>query len=285
MKKSLWILAALVLILLGLALYFWLPGSGEWPLIPVALALLTLFIHLRRNWKILCAAMVALALFLRFALRGYAYWGYAIAFVACLIFAYHVFPKLLWRIVLVLTCIGLIYFCIVEIPIIRNARTDADDERPYLIVLGAAVYGDQPSLTLVRRLEGAQAYLERYPDSRVIVSGGMGPGETVTEAQAMHDWLVRHGVADERILLEDKATSTKENLSYSFEIIRSLGDNPDGNVAIVSSAYHLYRAKSMAKLQGVNAAGVTSPWGYPLVMLNYFIREAFGVTHLWVFGW
>ena len=123
MKKSLWILAALVLILLGLALYFWLPGSGEWPLIPVALALLTLFIHLSRNWKILCAAMVALALFLRFALRGYAYWGYAIAFVACLIFTYHVFPKLLWRIVLVLTCIGLAYFCIVDIPIIRNART------------------------------------------------------------------------------------------------------------------------------------------------------------------
>ena len=285
MKKHLWIVVASALMLLGLALYFWLPGSGEWPLIPAAGGLLAVFIHLRRNWKVLCAAMVALALFLRFALRGYAYWGYAVAFAACLIFAYHVFPKLLWRIVLVLTCIGLVYFCVVEVPIIRNARTDADDERPYLIVLGAAVYGDQPSLTLVRRLEGAQAYLERYPESFVIVSGGMGPGETVTEALAMHDWLVRHGVADERILLEDKATSTQENLRFSFDLIRERGDDPDGNVAIVSSAYHLYRAKSMARLQGVRAAGVSSPWGYPLVMLNYFIREAFGVTHLWVFGW
>ena len=55
-------------------------------------------------------------------------------------------------------------------------------------------------------------------------------------------------------------------------------------MAIVSSAYHLFRAKAMARLQGVEAVGVAAPWGYPMVMLNYFIREAFGVTHLWVFG-
>ena len=194
-------------------------------------------------------------------------------------------PTVLWRILLVLTCIGLVYFCIVEIPIIKNARTDKDAERPYLIVLGAAVYGDQPSLTLVRRLEGALDYLEKYPESVAIVSGGMGPGETVTEAQAMHDWLRSRGIDEERIIQEDKATSTKENLSFSFEKIRERGDSPEGNVAIVSSAYHLFRAKSMARLQGVDAAGVAAPWGFPMVMLNYFIREAFGVTHLWVFGW
>ena len=54
----------------------------------------------------------------------------------------------------------------------------------------------------------------------------------------------------------------------------------------MSSAYHLYRAKCMAaKLGAPDAAGVAAPWGYFFVMLNYFIREAFGVTHLWVFGW
>ena len=84
--------------------------------------------------------------------------------------------------------------------------------------------------------------------------------------------------------MEDKATSTEENLKFSFQIIRDRGDEPDGNVAIVSSAYHLYRAKEMARLQGVETAGVAAPWGYFFVMLNYFIREAFGVTHLWVFG-
>ena len=115
--------------------------------------------------------------------------------------------------------------------------------------------------------------------------GGMGAGETVTEAQAMHDWLIAAGIPEERILLEPEATSTLENLSKSFAIIRARGDEPDGNVAIVSSAYHLYRAKLMASRLGVTAAGVAAPWGYFFVMLNYFIREAFGVTHLWVLGY
>ena len=184
-----------------------------------------------------------------------------------------------------LTCVGFAYFCFVEYFIIKNARTDRDPGRDYLIVLGAAVYKDQPSLTLVRRLEGALDYLETYPDSVAIVSGGMGRGETVTEAQAMYDWLVAAGVDPARVLTEPKASSTEENLKFSFDIIRSRGDEPAGKVAIVSSAYHLYRAKCLAAKLGVpDAAGVAAPWGYFFVMLNYFIREAFGVTHLWVFG-
>ena len=233
----------------------------------------------------LCLLLTSLGFFFRFALRGYVYWGYLCLFVVFLLLAHRFLPAVLWKVLLVLTCIGVIYFCIVEIPIIRNARTDKDPERPYLIVLGAAVYGDRPSLTLVRRLEGALDYLERYPDSTAIVSGGMGKGESITEAQAMRKWLLDHGIAEERVLMEPKATSTQENLAFSFDLIRSRGDDPDGNVAIVSSAYHLFRAKSMARLQGVEAVGVAAPWGYPMVMLNYFIREAFGVTHLWVFGW
>ena len=240
--------------------------------------------HNLRLWIVVAALLLAAA-GLRFGLRGYNYWAYALAFLAALLLCRSYLPAALWHVVLALTCLGLVYFIFVEVPIIKNARTDADDGRPYVVVLGAAVYGDQPSLTLVRRLEGTLDYLERYPESVAIVSGGMGPGATVTEAQAMHDWLVRHGIAEERIVQEPKATSTKENLDFSFALIRERGDEPDKNVAIVSSAYHLFRAKSMARLQGVEAAGVAAPWGYPLVMLNYFIREAFGVTHLWAFGW
>ena len=236
-------------------------------------------------WAVVSAGLTACALVLRFALRGYAWWGYALLFVAALIVLHRFAPPLLWKLAVALTCLGLLYFCIVEVPIIKNARTDKNPERPYLIVLGAAVYGDQPSLTLVRRLEGALDYLNAYPESVAIVSGGMGKGETVTEGQAMYDWLVAHGADPARVLVEDKATSTMENLKYSFAIIRERGDEPAGNIAIVSSAYHLYRAKCMAaKLGAPDAAGVAAPWGYFFVMLNYFIREAFGVTHLWVFG-
>ena len=231
------------------------------------------------------AGLSAAALFLRFALRGYAWWGYLCLFAAALLLLHAYLPVTLWRVVVALTCVGFAYFCFVEYFIIKNARTDRDPGRDYLIVLGAAVYKDQPSLTLVRRLEGALDYLETYPDSVAIVSGGMGPGETVTEAQAMYDWLIAAGVDPARVLTEPKASSTEENLKFSFDIIRSRGDEPAGKVAIVSSAYHLYRAKCLAaKLSVPDAAGVAAPWGYFFVMLNYFIREAFGVTHLWVFG-
>lgn len=239
-----------------------------------------------RFWAWAAGGLLTLSFFLRFTLRGYGYWAYTLAMIAALIVLHRFVSPLLWKIIVILLCVGLTYFCIVEIPIIQNARTDRNPERKYLVVLGAAVYGDQPSLTLVRRLEGALDYLEQYPDSVAIVSGGMGPGETVTEAQAMRDWLVAHGVPEGRVLLEDRATSTMENLQFSFDIIRARGDEPAGNVAIVSSAYHLYRAKLMAeKLGAPFAAGVAAPWGYFFVMLNYFIREAFGVTHLWIFGW
>ena len=231
------------------------------------------------------AGLSAAALFLRFALRGYAWWGYLCLFAAALLLLHAYLPVTLWRVVVALTCVGFAYFCFVEYFIIKNARTDRDPGRDYLIVLGAAVYKDQPSLTLVRRLEGALDYLETYPDSVAIVSGGMGPGETVTEAQAMYDWLIAAGVDPARVLKEPRASSTEENLKFSFDIIRSRGDEPAGKVAIVSSAYHLYRAKCLAAKLGVpDAAGVAAPWGYFFVMLNYFIREAFGVTHLWVFG-
>ena len=235
-------------------------------------------------WAI-CAALTGAAAFLRFAVRGYAWWGYALLFVAALLLLHRHLPVALWRVVVLLVCIGLAYFCFVEYFIIKNARTDKDAGRDYLIVLGAAVYKDQPSLTLVRRLEGALQYLNEHPKTIAIVTGGMGAGEQITEAQAMHDWLIAHGVAPERIIMEPKATSTMENLKFSFDIIRARGDEPQGHVAIVSSAYHLYRAKLMARSLGVtDAAGVAAPWGYFFVMLNYFIREAFGVTHLWVFG-
>ena len=271
-------LGALVLARFGMG---WLP----YPLLVAGMILAGIgAVKLRPGWVLSSGGLLAMALALRFAARGYAWWGYALAFVAALIVLHHFLPVKLWRVVVVLVCIGVLYFCFVESFVIRSARTDKEPERDYLIVLGAAVYKDQPSLTLVRRLEGALDYRNTCPKSVAIGSGGMGPGETVTEAKAMHDWLIAHGIPEERILQEPRATSTQENLAFSFQIIRERGDEPDGHVAIVSSAYHLYRAKEMAKLQGVEAAGVAAPWGYFFVMLNYFIREAFGVTHLWVFG-
>ena len=284
MKKYLWAVWAAALMALALLLRF--AFGIQYPAYGLgAVSAGIVLWHIRHNLTALVALLTGAALFLRFALRGYAWWGYACLFAAALLLLHRYLPAGLWKLVVVLTCVGLAWFCFVESFIIRNAKTDAEPERDYLIVLGAAVYGDQPSLTLIRRLEGAVDYLDRYPDSVAIVSGGMGKGETITEAQAMRDWLISAGVDPARVIMEPKAASTEENLKNSFAIIRARGDEPQGKVAIVSSAYHLYRAKLFARKLGVaDAAGVAAPWGYFFVMLNYFIREAFGVTHFWVFG-
>ena len=235
-------------------------------------------------WAITTAILLVLAVLFRFALRGYAYTAYTLTFFAALVVLHRFLSKKLWRIVVALVCAGFIYFIAVEIPIIKNAHTDPDPEREYLVVLGAAVHGDTPSLSMIHRLRGVVNYMETYPEATVIVSGGKGPGENMTEAQCMFDWLVSQGMDSERIIMEDKATSTMENLEFSFSIIRQRGDDLEGHVAILSSPYHLFRAKEMAKKLGVEVAGVAGQWDYPSLTVNYFIREAFGVTHLWVFG-
>ncbi len=280
-----WALLSGALVAAALILRYVLGYYGELPFILGFIAVGIGLWHFRRNRALLLGGVVAFAVFLRFVLRGYGWWAYTLLFITALCLLHHYLPAFWWRIVIILTCIGLVYFAFVESFVIRSARTDKEAQRDYLIVLGAAVNGNDPSLTLIRRLQGALDYLETYPESVAIVSGGMGPGENITEAQAMFDWLCRQGVDSSRIIMEPQATSTEENLRYSFDIIRARGDEPQGHVAIVSSAYHLYRAKTMAQHLGVtDAAGVAAPWGYFFVMLNYFIREAFGVTKLWVLG-
>ena len=108
-------------------------------------------------------------------------------------------------------------------------------------------------------------------------------GENISEALCMHDWLVSSGIEEERLIMEDRSTSTMENLMFSMEKLKENGGTPD-DVAILSSNYHLYRAKEMARSLGMDPAGVCCVPGYPIYTLGMFIREAFGLTHLWVFG-
>ena len=221
---------------------------------------------------------------LRFAMPGHDFIGYLFWLLAVLIF---VFPRLgkTGRIVLAaLLVLGAAVFAVFEAPVVSNARTDADPQADYLIVLGAGVNGSTPSLSMVNRLEAALDYLDAYPDAAVIVSGGQDPGENVTEAAAMCDWLLAHGVAETRIVQEDKSTSTRENLENSFAIIRDRGGDPADGVAIVSSEYHLYRAKQMARALGAEPLGVAAATTLPTMRVNYFIREAFAAAYMQVFG-
>lgn len=228
--------------------------------------------------RIITASILFLAgVILRFAFSGHNYIAYGLFLLSVFIVVFGVAGKTLKRFLAMFIAMGLVYFVIIEIPIIDEASGDADFDADYLIVLGAAVHGDTPSLSLVERLEAAKDYLIKHPDTVVIVSGGQGGGENVSEARAMYEWLCANGIDSTRIIMEDKASSTYENLKFSREIINGLSD--DATVAVVSSEYHLCRAKLIAKTLDMEIHTVAAHTTYFTVMLNYFIREAFGVTY------
>jgi len=238
-------------------------------------------------WVIAAAVCFGAALFFRFALIGYGCLAYVLAGIGVLVLIFRLLrrpgARKLRRVLTVLIVIGVIFFTAIEIPIIVSARTSKDPEADYLIVLGAGLNGSTPSLSMVNRLTAALDYLENYPEAVAIVSGGQGEGEDMTEAQAMENWLVARGIDPGRIIREEKSTTTHENLKYSLEIIESLGGNPRGKVAIVSSEYHLYRAKLMARELGADPVGVAAKTSYPVLRLNYFLREGFALIYKWVF--
>jgi len=237
-----------------------------------------------RTSAITALVLVFFGLILRFVFSGHNFIAYGLFFVAFLIFLYEKCSKNTKRIVSLVLALGIVYFSIIEIPIIQASKGDGDFDADYVIVLGAAVHGDTPSLSLTERLEAALSYLTEHPDTLAIVSGGKGGGENLSEAEAMYNWLCDKGIEPSRIIKEDKATSTYENLKYSFEIISSVTDKAEPVVGIISSEYHLYRAKLLAYTMGEKVLTVPAHTTYLSVRLNYFIREAFGVTYQLLFN-
>ena len=234
-------------------------------------------------WWLPPAFLIMAAFVFRYCMKGYSYIAHLLSLAAALIAVYHVCSPAVCRAMTFLLGIGVLLFIAFEIPVVLNAHTDSDCERKYLIVLGAEVIGSKPSRSLCYRIEAAKRYLEQYPESTAIVSGGRGDHEDISEAGCMYAGLCSAGISPERLITEDRSSSTMENLSFSFNIIRSLGDEPDGNTAILSSSYHLCRAKKIARSMGVRAAGVASYPGNPILAANFFIREALGVARLTLF--
>lgn len=142
----------------------------------------------------------------------------------------------------------------------------------YVIVLGAGLRGERPSLVLRNRIGAAAKYLSENPDTKVVVSGGQGPDELISEAEAMRRGLVDFGVAQTRIIMEDKSTSTNENLMYSKQLI------PDGaSVVIVTSRFHVYRACHLARECGYTSVSGLGAENVRWLNPTNYLRECMAV--------
>lgn len=146
-----------------------------------------------------------------------------------------------------------------------------------VIVLGAGVNGETPSAALWSRIRAAEAYLEGHPEIPVVLSGGQGPGEAISEAEAMRRSLP--GVENGRLLLEDRSTNTAENFAFSKELLEERGlDTETAVIAVVTNDFHCFRAHMIAQKQGLRTIDVPAelPWWW--LTANYYLREAFAVV-------
>ena len=183
-----------------------------------------------------------------------------------------------WRVIL----LGLTGVCMLTvfgamIYIDREGRSDTfeDETAPeFVVVLGAQVQGDGPSLTLKKRLDLAYTYLTEHPNAEAVVSGGQGPDEAYTEASVMADYLTARGIDESRILREEKASDTRENLEFSRALVEPLGVDTS-RVLIITSDFHLCRAKFLARKLGMQAYGLASQTWPEILRLNYLLREVF----------
>lgn len=150
----------------------------------------------------------------------------------------------------------------------------------YLVVLGAGLRPDgTPSESLRLRLDAARDYLDANPETRCIVSGGQGLGETRTESAAMHDYLIQQGVSENRITLESSSATTAENILYSCELLPS-----GASVGVVTNDFHLYRALRIAEKNGLAGAhGLAAP-SNPLYLPHALLRECAAIVKDTVVG-
>jgi len=151
----------------------------------------------------------------------------------------------------------------------------------YMIILGARVKEDGLSKTLKRRLDAALPTLLKEPSLIVIVSGGQGADEPVSEAEAMASYLIEKGISGKRIIKEAESVNTYENLLFSRKLITS-DTALQIPVWLVTSNYHQFRAQHLSKQLHYIPYGI--PCSTPLKDLPlYFIREIMAVAYS-VFG-
>ena len=190
----------------------------------------------------------------------------------------------------------LVVFLVVESVVYSAGRKEPNADAEYVIVLGAQVRGEAPTLVLSARIKAAAEYLAEHPKAIAVASGGKGSGENISEAEAIKRGLMRLGIAEERILLEDRSTSTVENLKFSAEVIQRYEADlakravttEDGraskvrfvprNVVVVTNDFHVYRAVKLAKNQGYTAVSGLGATDFFAVTIQYYVREFFAIT-------
>ncbi len=240
-------------------------------------------------WILAAAAVVCLAYYGLIVV--YAGLGTASAFIwlvlgACLgaaAFGVHQYQKYpervpLWiPVPLVTLCAsGVLILLTVLILIFGRIPSAAAPDLDYVIVLGAMVRSDGPSKTLKLRLDKAAEYARENPDSILILSGGQGPDEPCTEAEAMWQYLREQGIPEKQMLLEVQSASTLENIVYSSIFIEKAARKP-ARIGVLTSNFHLLRARLIARKQGLGEVAGIAAESDRVLFVHYSLRDVLAI--------
>lgn len=169
-------------------------------------------------------------------------------------------------------CMRMIFFGKQEIP----------GELSYLIVLGARVDHTRITCSLRLRLERAYEYAVQQHDVMIVVSGGQGRGEDISEARAMADYLIDRGIEPERVILEEHSASTRENLRFTA---RMLPDVKEKKTGLVTNSFHIYRSCLIGKREGYRRLFPVPAKSEKILFVNYVVREILAILLLTAKGW
>lgn len=171
-------------------------------------------------------------------------------------------------IVLALFILSVAVFTFAEV---KGSKGTAKGDEDVLLILGCRVRGNTAEDTLVMRSEKAAEYLKENKNIRAIACGGIvHKDQNKSEAQAISEILISKGVEKDRIILEDKSTTTVENFVNAKKIMAQMGENI--SASLLSSEFHLLRARLIAKKHGLVCTTVAAPSPKSKKLKNY-IRE------------
>ena len=193
--------------------------------------------------------------------------------------------KQIFTAILAIILVGVVCFGVSLGVVLGGSRDDINGDPEIMIILGCQVMPWGPSVTLQDRLNEALIWLEDHPDTTVVVTGGKGTDEVLSEAQAMANYLVEHGFPEEQILLENRATNTKENLIYSKELLQlEAGED----VMVVSNGFHLARTRLLwSRLGGdrEDLSTLAAPMSHRPSIVKQHLREPLALLKSFLLDW
>ena len=161
---------------------------------------------------------------------------------------------------------------------VKAARRIPSFDKDYILILGSQIREDGTLPPLLKgRADRALSFAAMQKDAGgkeivFVPSGGQGPDESVSEADAIRRYLLEKGVPEDRILTEDRSANTAENLRNSAALIRETASDGEPKIAFSTTNYHVFRSGLLATAQGIRAEGIGSPTK-SYFWVNAFIRE------------